>query len=337
MSAPSVVIVVSEPLMREFFGDDGSARLHAAAERLHGDLPGPAWERVDALADAGNLSECRVLVTSWGTGPLDRAVLGTLPRLGLVAHTGASIRPFATDALFDRGVVVTQAGTAMARPVAEVSLAFTLALLHRIPHMHDALRTRDDGWSSGGGQHEILGAPITVIGASRTGRAYLDMIRALGARASVVDPTLSADAIRELGAEPVSLADGLRKAQIVALHAPSLPETQHLIGRAELALMRDGAGLVNTARSWLVDEAALAEELTSGRLSAALDVFDEEPLPPGSPFRHLPNVLATPHRAAGTVEGRRRQGRIVADELSAFATGEPLRHTVSREQLAVMA
>jgi hypothetical protein len=74
----------------------------------------------------------------------------------------------------------------------------------------------------------------------------------------------------------------MRLAQIVAVHAPTLPQTHHLIGRRELALMRDGAGLINTARSWLVDEAALIDELRSGRISAALDVFDEEPLAPDS-------------------------------------------------------
>ena len=337
MTAPAVVAVVSEQLMDEFFTDEHAERLHRAAEALHADRPGAAFVRADTLGEAGDLSSCRVLITSWGIPPLDGTVLDRMPHLAVVAHTGASIRPFATDALFDRGVVVTQAGAAMARPVAEVSLAFTMALLHRIPQMHEALRRGDGSWDSGGHQHELRGAPITVVGASRTGRAYLEMIRVLGARPLLVDPTLSADEISALGAEPVSLADGLRRGRIVALHAPSLPETHHMIGRAELALMRPGAGLVNTARSWLVDEAALVAELASGRLSAAMDVFDDEPLPADSPFRRLPNVLLTPHRAAGTVEGRRRQGAIVADEVTAYTAGEPLRHAVSRAQMATMA
>ena len=333
MSAPTVVAVVSDELFAEFFSADDAARLRDVAALLGG-----TFVRVDRLADA-ELAEARIVITSWGVGPFDPAVLSTLPKLALIAHTGATIKPFATDALFDRGILVTQAGAGMARSVAEVSLTFTLALLHRVPEMHNALRARD-GWYDAdavGVQHEILGAPIAVIGASRTGRAYLELIRALGADPLLVDPTIDAAAAHELGAELVPLDDALQRAQIVAVHAPTLPETHHLIGRRELALMRDGAGLVNTARSWLVDEAALIDELRSGRLSAAVDVFDEEPFAADSPFRTLPAALVTPHRAAGTREGRLRQGRIVADELEAFAAGRPLVHAVDRAQLASMA
>lgn len=332
-SAPTVVAVVSAELFAEFFTAEDTERLRAAAAALGG-----AFVRVDRLADAA-LEEARVVITSWGVGPFDEAVLATLPKLELVAHTGATIKPFATDALFDRGVRVTQAGAGMARSVAEVSLTFTLALLHRVPEMHDALRT-GGGWYDAetvGVQHEILGAPIAVIGASRTGRAYLELIRTLGAAPMLVDPTLDEEAATSLGAELVPLDEALRRAQIVAVHAPTLPETHHLIGRRELALIRDGAGLVNTARSWLVDGAALIAELRSRRISAAIDVFDEEPLPADHPFRSAPRVLLTPHRAAGTREGRLRQGRIVADELDAFVAGAPLAHTIDRAQLSSMA
>jgi phosphoglycerate dehydrogenase-like enzyme len=350
MSAAPVVVVaaVPAPLFAELFSRDDEQRLHAAARALGG-----AFARVDALddprlddarvdgarLDGARLDDARVVLTSWGAPPFDEALLARLPKLQVVAHIGASVKAFATDALFDRGVVVTQAGAAMARPVAEVALAFTLALLHRIPSMHNALRDAA-GWDdagAAGAQHEILGAPIAVIGASRTGRAYLELVRLLGAEPLLVDPTLDAAQAAALGAELLPLDEALRRARIVAVHAPTLPETHHLIGRRELALMPDGAGLVNTARSWLVDEAALLDEVRSGRLSAAIDVFDEEPLPATSPFRGLPHVLLTPHRAAGTVEGRLRQGRIVADEITAFAEGRPLVEAVDRAQLASMA
>lgn len=327
---PSIVAVVPTPLFAEFFSPADADRLAAAAARLGG-----SFARVDRLTDAP-LDQTRVVVTSWGVAPFDAPTLDALPQLALVAHTGASVKAFATDELFDRGIRVTQAGAGMARSVAEVSLTFTLALLHRVPELHNGLR--DGGWYEGvGAQHEILDAPIAVIGASRTGRAYLDLIRALGARALLVDPTLDAAAASALGADLVPLDVALAQARIVAVHAPTLPETRHLIGRRELALMPDGAGLVNTARSWLVDEAALIDEVRSGRLSAAVDVFDEEPFGPEHPLRALRGALLTPHRAAGTTEGRLRQGRIVADEIDAFAAGQALAHLVDRAQLASMA
>lgn len=334
MSDPTVVAIMPEGLFAEFFSDTDATRLRAAAARLGG-----SFVRADRMPSPAFCSHVQIVVTSWGARRFDAAALDRLPSVRMVAHTGASIKAFATDELFDRGVVVTQAGQAMARSVAEVSLAFTLNLLHRVPEMHNALR---DGqvWfepSDVGTQHEIFGATIAVIGASRTGRAYLELIRALGADALLVDPTLTAEAAGQLDAELVPLDDAMRRAQIIAVHAPTLAQTHHMIGRRELRLMRDGAGLVNTARSWLVDEAALIDELRTGRISAAIDVFDEEPLAANSPLRTLRNVVLTPHRAAGTKEGRLRQGNIVTSEVEAFVAGRSLTHAIDRSQRASMA
>ncbi len=336
MSSPRVVLAVSEALCAEFFDADSRRIIDAAAVAL-GDAAGAT--RVDRLGEVDDLSETRVLITQWGADRLDEALLQSMPELRLVAHTGASLKFFVTDAVFDREIAVTQAGQAMSAPVAEVSLTFTLALLHRVHRFDHALRT-DAPWdaaSAQGAQHELAGSVVAVIGASRTGRAYLAMIRALGAVPLVVDPTLTEAEATALGARLVGLDEALSDARIVALHAPSLPETHHLIGVRELALMPDGAGLVNTARSWLVDETALLAELRTGRIDAAIDVFDAEPLPADHPLRTLPNTLLTPHRAAGTHEGRLRAGRIVADEITAFVAGDPLTQRITREQLATMA
>ncbi|XTZ13141.1 hydroxyacid dehydrogenase [Micromonospora echinospora] len=329
---PVAVVSVPPPLRAQFFPDRVGARLAAAAECTL--LDGHAALTRPGLAPV--LARAEVLVTAWGVPRLDAALLDRAPALRLVAHTGASVKPFVTDEVFARGVAVTQAGQGMARPVAEVALAFTLALLHRLPRFDHALH---DGveWhvaEAAPARHELLGCPVGVVGASRTGRAYVQLVRLLGAEVTVADPTLTPADAAALGARLVGLDELLAESRIVALHAPTLPETRHLIGARELALLPDGAGLVNTARSWLVDEAALVDELATGRIDAALDVFDDEPLPVGHPLRSLPNVLLTPHQAAGTVQGRRRQGEIVVDEIVRYATGRPLAHAVTPELLA---
>ncbi|GIG24900.1 hydroxyacid dehydrogenase [Cellulomonas denverensis] len=332
LGAATVLVAVPEGLRAEFFDRDALARLDAVADRLGGTVE---WlDGGTALASPGVVRPAaRVLVTCWGQPPLDAALLDRLPTLQLVAHTGASVRPFVTGELFARGVRVTQAGQGMARPVAEVALTFTLALLHQVPRFDHALAAGAD-WAtaeSAPPRHELLGSTIGVVGASRTGRANIALLTALGARVLVADPYLTdADA---LGVEAVELDELFRRSRIVVLHAPSLPETRHLVDARRLALMPDGAGLVNTARSWLVDEAALLAELRTGRIDAALDVFDAEPLPADHPLRALPNVLLTPHHAAGTVEGRLRQGRIVLAELDRAARGEPLEHAVTPDDL----
>jgi phosphoglycerate dehydrogenase-like enzyme len=298
-------------------------------------------ERERQLAVAGTVVDCGepgtlgvalpdvdVLVTGWGLPRLEPRLLDTAPRLKLVAHVGAAIRPFVTEAVFARGIRVTQAGAGMARPVAEVALAMTLALLHGM-HRHDHAMRALRRWPVVGAvvdHHELYGATVGVVGASRTGRAYIDMVRPLGARVLLTDPYVTPAQARMLGAELVAMPDLLSRARIACLHAPATPATHHLLGAAELRLLPDGAGLVNTARSWLVDQDALLGELHSGRIDAALDVYDQEPLPADHPYRMLPNVLLTPHSAAATVEGRRRQGRILASEITRFVAGEPLEH-----------
>ncbi|MEU8226310.1 hydroxyacid dehydrogenase [Kribbella sp. NPDC048915] len=278
-----------------------------------------------------------VLITEWAATPLTAAVLDHADRLGLVAHSASSVKHFVTEEVFRRGLRVTQAGQAMAEPVAEVSLAFTLSMLHRLQRFDHGMHAGE--WRGAvPPQHGLSSSRIGVVGASRTGLEYIRMLVALGtAEVVVYDPYLTAERAAELGVRRSSLDDLLRTSRVVALHAPTLPETHHLIGARELALMPDGAALVNTARSWLVDTAALLAELRSGRIDAAIDVFDVEPLPPDDPFRGLPNVLLTPHQAAATVECYFTMGEITVDEISRYAAGQPLRYELSEKVLQQMA
>ncbi|WP_335979551.1 hydroxyacid dehydrogenase [Streptomyces sp. CA2R106] len=325
-----VVVAVGQALRRQLFTGASWERLTGLAEVVAVEHPGDRAELAAALRAAD------VLVTGWGTARLDAELLAGAPRLGLVAHTGGAVSPYVTREVFARGVRVTQAGAAMARPVAEVALAFTLALLHRVHRFDHALRSGAP-WEQAEAapeRHQILGCPVGVIGASRTGRAYIALVRALGAEVTVADPYLDPADAHALGVRVAGLDQVLAGSRITAVHAPALAETRHLLGRRELALLPDGAGLVNTARSWLVDEAALLAELRTGRIDAALDVYDDEPLPTGHPLRALPNVLLTPHQAAATVEGRHALGDSTVAEVERHLRGEELRHAVDRDALA---
>ena len=330
--APAIVAAIAEPLRSLFFPHKIASRLAELGSVRWVD-PGRHWAGPGQEGTA--LQDADVLVTSWGFPRLDAGLLARAGKLRLVAHTGSSVRFLVSDALFARGIHVTQAGAAMARPVAEVSLTFTLALLHQVQHFDHALRTGQE-WSRAKAarpRHELAGAAIGVIGASRTGRAYIEMTRALGARVSVSDPYLTAPEAASLGVEVRPLDELLATSRIIAVHAPAIAATHHLLGPRELALLPDGAGLVNTARSALVDTDALLVELRGGRIDAALDVFDEEPLPTDSPFRDLPNVLLTPHEAGGPIEARQRAGSIIVDEIGRLLRGESLHHEITAATL----
>ncbi|MER6120807.1 hydroxyacid dehydrogenase [Streptomyces sp. NPDC001743] len=324
-----VVVAVPPGLRAQFFTADVWQELERAAELTVVD------DHSDRAAVAAALPGARALITSWRAPKVDAALLAHADRLELVAHTGSAVAPYVTEDVFRRSILVTQAGDEMARPVAEMALAFTLSLLHRIQRFDHALHGGLE-WAAASEappRHEIHGSDIGVIGASRTGRAYIRLVRAMGARVGVTDPFLSEADARELGVTSVPLETLLSRSRIVAVHAPVTEETHHMIGARQLALMPDGAGLVNTARSWLVDEEALLAELATGRLDAALDVFDAEPLPVDHPFRGLPNVLLTPHQAAGSIECRQRLGTSAVNEVLRLLAGRPPVHAVTVDAL----
>lgn len=334
----SIAVAVPEEWRSRFFPAPAWEELRDVARRWDTEVAVPPGDPRDRRTFAALVRTADVVITGWDVPRLDATILAGAPRLRLLAHTGASVRPYVSAASWERGIRVTQAGEAMARPVAESCLALTLGLLHRVNRFDHALR-RGRRWQAAKDapdRHELGGCPVGVVGASRTGRAYIAMLTALGADVRVHDPYLTDAGAAALGVRRAALDTLLAGSRVVALHAPALPETRHLLGARELGLLADGALLVNTARSWLVDEVALLNELRTGRIDAGLDVFDAEPLPARHPFRRLPNVMLTPHEAGGTIEGRARAGRLLIGEIDAFFAGRPLRHEVTAGDLSRM-
>lgn len=281
------------------------------------------------LADAYD-----VLITSWSTQKFaSEAVLGE--RLSLAVHTAGTIRGLFPRTVLDNGLRLAQGGSApMAVPVAELSLTLTLALLRNLHWMDRRLQATRDWAASGLGQltHGIRAQSIGIVGLSRTGREYASMVTGLGVESvRAFDPFATEEDAAALGVELVDLAELCATSDVLAIHAPVTDETRHMLDAEMIGRLRDGAIVVNTARSAVIDMEALTAELVTGRLSAGLDVFDVEPLAADSPLYGLDNVLITPHVAGGTVEARFAQGAGVTDEIAAFLSGEPMRYEVTAE------
>jgi phosphoglycerate dehydrogenase-like enzyme len=275
------------------------------------------------------LARTEILVTGWGCPRLGAAALDAAPKLRAVLHSAGSVKGFVTPELWRRGIQVSSAAAANAIPVAEYTLAMILLAGKDILAARDRLRTERafPGWGfvPGIGNH---GRRVGVVGASRTGRRLLGLLRPFDLRPALTDPYVDEAQAAALGVPLLPLDDLLRTSDIVTLHAPETPETRHLIGRRELALMPDGAVLINTARGGLVDHEALVAELRTGRLSAVLDVTDPEPLPADSPLHDLPNVFVTPHLAGSQGNEVARLGSTVAEEAAWFVAGGKLAHAV---------
>lgn len=333
---PTVVLAMAPALTPDLFTDALRARLTALAE-----VPDPApLERFDDERAARLLPAAEVLLSGWGCPRIDAAVLARAPRLRAVIHAAGTVKGHVDEELWARGVRVSSAAAANAVPVAEYTIGAILLAAKRVFRLQR--RYRDvRGFRFWPREVPVplgsLGRTVGIVGASRIGRLVLERLRPFDFARLVHDPFLAPDEARALGAEPVALDELLARADIVSLHAPLLPETRGLLDRRRLALLRDGAVLINTARGALVDPEALADHLARGRIDAVLDVTEPEILPADSPLYELPGVFLTPHVAGAMGAETQRLAALAIDEIERLGRGEPLAHEVRREDLARVA
>jgi glyoxylate reductase len=286
-------------------------------------LPGPAWEElgnVEIGTIDGPRPDVEALIVTNET--VDDALLDLLPSLRLVANYGVGYDQVDVGACRARGVAVTNTPGVLDAATADLAMALLLATRRRVVE-GDAI-VRAGGWRGHWADSRFFGRNVTgstlgIVGLGRIGGAVAR--RARGFEMRVLFHSRSR--VRSSDAEYRELDELLHESDVVSLHVPLTRETHGLLSRERLALLQDGATLINTARGAVVDEDALVDELVSGRIGAGLDVFVREPEVPEQ-LRGLPNVVLTPHIASATVETRAAMTRVVVDNVLAAARGEPL-------------
>lgn len=240
-------------------------------------------------------------------------------KLRVISRYGVGVDKVDLKAATSCGIVVTITPGANSVAVAELTMGLILALARRIPY-HDGV-VKQGQWKRVSGV-ELSGATLGLIGLGRIGREVAR--RAVGFEMKILyhSRTTKRDLEIELGAEYVGLDHLLANADFVSLHCPLTRETHHLIGGRELALMRPTAALVNTARGGIVEERALYEALSQGKLAgAAFDVFAQEP-PGDNPLLPLENFIATPHFGSATLQTTLGMGLMAAENALAVLRGE---------------
>jgi phosphoglycerate dehydrogenase-like enzyme len=179
---------------------------------------------------------------------------------------------------------------------------------------------------------------VGVIGAGWAGKHYIRLMNNFDVDILMYDPFISKEKAKEFGAEKAELEEVLKRSDILSIHAPSIPETYHMINKDTLKLMKKDAVLINTARGSIIDEKALYEHMVAGGLKyTCLDVTDPEPPAPDHPLRSLPNVIFTPHLAGLANNGGQKIGLHAAREVEKFLKGEKMDCEVTKEMLATMA
>ncbi len=316
-------------LMRQLFPPELVEEIRSLTDATFNELDRHLDEEEFAEAIVGK----ELLVTSWRVPAVTPGILERADRLRAIFHAAGTPRPYICPEVFERGIVVTHANASMSRVTSEAVFAMM---------MIGNYNTRQwIGTMEAGGWKErdtfvpgMQGIVIGIVGYGAITRNLLPLLKPLqGNRILVESSHLTPEAAREAGVELVSLEELLRQSDIVSLQTSLTDRTRNLLNRERLAMVRDGALIVNAGRGELVDEGALLAELRSGRLRAVLDVYSKEPLYPDSHFRHLPNVVCFPHLGAATGYCRLEMGRETVANIRDYCEGKTPRSAVDPESV----
>jgi len=270
-----------------------------------------------------------------GATRFGEAELEAAKDMKVVTRIGVGFDAVDVPALSRRKVPLMVVGIANSPSVAEQALFMMLMLAKRANELHALVR--DGQWSTRLGKlpYDLFGKTVLIIGYGRIGTRTARRCQAMEMTVLVYDPYVSADEIRKAGFEAVADLDAaLPRADFVSIHCPKTPETIAMFNAARLRRMKPSSYLVNTARGGIIDEAALYDALTSGKLAGAgLDVFAQEPPPVPNPLFELPNVIIAPHVAGVTWEAVERMSEQTARNILSVLDGAPIRQNVINQDV----
>lgn len=280
---------------------------------------GPGAVALPAELTVG-LAQFDIIVVQFA--PISRQLIEAAPRLKVLAVLRTGTENVDVRRATERGIAVLNTPGRLSRAVAECTVGLILTEIRNLARAH--ARLAGGQWTRAFPNSEdipeLYRRTIGLVGLGAVARLVAGYLQAFGCRLLAFDPYFKGD---PAPVQLVDLATLLRESDVVSLHARLTPETQHLIGKKELSMMKRTAVLVNTARSGLVDEPALISALAERRImGAALDVFDTEPLPPEHPLLRLDNVTLTPHLAGSTRDGFRNSPVLMAGFLAKLLRGE---------------
>jgi D-3-phosphoglycerate dehydrogenase len=327
-SAPYEVYVVQSRSQRDY-GEcqDALARVPARLTSL------PLTEDEATLIERARAADALIVSAT----PVTRRVMAALDRLQVVVRTGVGYDVIDVPAATDLGVIVVNIPDLWIREVANHALALLLAWNRKIVVLDRQMRS--GVWStqvlSAGGTGSLHGETVGIVGLGNIGSAFARRVAALETRVIACDPYVAAARFAALGVERTSLEDLAAQSDYVSVHTLLNDETRHLIGAPFLHRMKPTGCLINTSRGPVVDEPALIQALRDRRLAgAALDVWEDEPLPPDSPLLAMDNVIATPHAAYFSSPAVAQIPRRCGEEIARVLTRERPLNVVNPEVYA---
>jgi len=327
-----ILLAVTESNYPSVITPDVEAKIKALGDVVQRkDLVNEAAEGYDPQAAyVGAIREVQpeIIVTGWGTATLTMEGYRASPDLKYLCHCAGTVRKIVERDVIEAGLLVSNWGPLPARTVAEASLMMVLAALRKVSgfvRLMDAGGWRTDDFTGA----SLFGRKVGLHGLGVIAQEFVRLLRPFGVAISAYSPHCPDEVFERLGVRrETSLATLYANSDVVSIHASNTPENYHVVNGEILDGMQDGAVLVNTARGAIIDQAALAEKLRQGKIWAALDVYEEEPLPGDSPLRGLPNVLLLPHQAGPTADRRKDMGRHALENLTRYVNGQPVTDVV---------
>ena len=291
------------------------------------------WNVVQTTKETlvGELADAEALIVRSAT-KVTPELMDKAPRLRVVGRAGVGVDNIDLDGATKRGVLVMSTPGGSTVSVAEHTFALLLALVRQVPKFDAALR--EGRWEKSSSGAEVRGKTLGLVGLGRIGSEVARRAIAFDMRVVAFDPYISEAAAKEMDVELLPIEQLLAESDFISLHTAVSPQTKNMINAQAIGMMKKGVRLVNAARGELIDEAALAEALKSGKVAgAALDVFAEEP-PKNSPLVGLPNVICTPHVAGSTAEAQEELGIQVAVQVRDYLAEGVIRNAVNLPALS---
>jgi phosphoglycerate dehydrogenase-like enzyme len=332
LSKPKGLFLLDTIAFEKIYGEEQCRKIQSLVS-----VQAAPWTASMIKADPLPLADVEVIFSGWGCPQFTDEFLQHAPNLKVVFYGAGSIRPIVTDAFWGHGIKISTAYEANDIPVAEFTLAqILLGLKGYWQYGYSFIQT--GRWYEHLPAAGIYGSTVGLISLGMIGWMVAQKLKMYDVHVIAYDPYVSPETAAGLGVTMVSLAEIFKRADVVSLHAPWLPETEGMIRREHFAAMKSGATFINTARGAIVRENEMVEVLSvRPDLFALLDVTYPEPPHSGSPLLSLPNVIITPHIAGANTNECKRNGSYVVDELERYLRGEPLHFAVTKEKAAIMA
>lgn len=308
----ALVTIPKGPVFDTFFNEDRKKELEAIAEVEWNE--GASQFTPEELAQ--RLLGKDLCITGWGCPILEEEVLKNAASLKLIAHTGGSVKPYVTDAVYERGIKVVSGNKVFAESVAESVIAYALSSLRKIPYY--STRLKDGYWPAQFQNRGLLDRSVGIVGYGMIAGYVVQMLKPFHNSIKVFSRHIKEEVLTKWNMQKAELEEIFSTCDIISIHSGMTAANYHLITEDLLRMMKPGALLINTARGAIIDEEALVRVLKEQDIYAVLDVYETEPLPEKHPLHECERAILMPHMGGPTIDRRLAVTKAVIEDICNF-------------------